>query len=451
MGLSVPRSLLSVLIVAYHFPPIGGGGVQRAAKFARYLPEFGVRPIVLTGSGVHADRWTPDDPTMLGEVADLDVVRAGAEPRPTSSGWRWRLERTLGLDSAFSRWWIDSIVRDGQPAGRDVDVILAELVRYEAAFGAERLARSLGIPWVADLQDPWALDEMWLYPSAYHRLKDRGRMRRTLRTAAAVVMNSPEAAARLIAAFPEFSDRLVVSITNGFDAEDFRQPVRPRDDGVFRIVHSGYMHTDQGLRQRRIGGVRRLLGGMPVPGIDFLTRSHVFLMQAVDAAMREDPTLNDLIEVHLVGQLTQADRDAAAPYPFVRLLGYKSHAESVAIVRGADLLFLPMHDLPAETRAGLVPGKAYEYMGSGRPILAAIPDGDAREYLGAVGTATICRPAAVDCMTAAIRKYVGAWREGTPSAEADPTVLASFERRQLTGELARVLLDVGAGPGAAAG
>src|SRR5262249_43194148 len=188
--------------------------------------------------------------------------------------------------------------------------------------------------------------------------------------------------------------------------------------------------------------VRKTLGGMPVPGIDFLTRSHVFLMQAVEEVMQADSALRDVIEVHLVGKLTEADRDAAAPYPFVRFHGYKSHAETVALAQGAELLSLPMHDPPAGTRAGLVPGKAYEYMGSGRPILAAVPDGDAREMLLAVGTATVCRPTAVDCMANAIRLHVDAWREGRPWAEPDAAVLATFERRHLTEQLAGVLADV---------
>jgi hypothetical protein len=37
-----------VLIITYYWPPSGGAGVQRWLKFCKYLPEFGVEPIVLT-------------------------------------------------------------------------------------------------------------------------------------------------------------------------------------------------------------------------------------------------------------------------------------------------------------------------------------------------------------------------------------------------------------------
>src|SRR5205823_1977284 len=82
----------------------------------------------------------------------------------------------------------------------------------------------------------------------------------------------------------------------------------------------------------------------------------------------------------------------------IRFSGYVSHHESVELIRTADLLFLPMHNLPAGKRSRIVPGKTYEYMATGRPILAAVPEGDARDYLEKSGTAFICKPDDVDHM-----------------------------------------------------
>ncbi len=333
--------MLNALIVAYHFPPIGGVGVQRGLKFIRYLPEFGVQPVILTGPGQYDNRWTPKDPLMLEEVGDVPVIRADGPIPPSSSGLEGRIERMLGRQGKFIRWWIDSIVRFGREPGTGVDVILGELGPYETAFGVEELSRLIGVPWIADLQDPWALDEMWLYPTAAHRIADRSRMRSTLRSAAAVVMNTPEAEVRLRTAFPEFRDRRVVSIPNGYDAGDFAIEPPRRDDRIFRIVHAGYLHTDLGLRHRRTRRLRRLLGGMPVPTVDFLTRSHVFLLDAVAAVLRAEPSLEGMIQVDLVGPETAEDREIAAPYPFVRFLGYRPHAETIKLLQTADLLFLP--------------------------------------------------------------------------------------------------------------
>jgi glycosyltransferase involved in cell wall biosynthesis len=439
--------VIPILVLAYHFPPIGGGGVQRNAKFVRYLPSFGYAPTVVTGQGQSPGRWTPGDETLLAEIpAEVEVLRVpGPEPPPTT-GWRGAVERRLMLRSPLTRWWQDGAVATATGAARSaqVQLLYASLVPYETAEAAVRIASALGIPWVADLQDPWALDEMWLYPTALHRRRDRSRMRSVLRTAAAVVMNTPEAALRLRNAFPELADKLVVSIPNGFDEQDFRTPAAEREHGSFRIVHTGYLHTVDGLRLRRTRWARRLLGGTLGP-IDVLTRSHVFLLEAIESIIEREPELASKLELVLAGVVSEADREVAAGYEFVRMPGYLTHEQTVALVRSAELLFLPMHDLPPGTRAGLVPGKAYEYLASGRPILGALPDGDARDLLAEAGGAFLCRPADTEEMARIVGEQIERWRAGIPPPPRRQDVLARYERRYLTQLLAETFAEVLAG------
>jgi glycosyltransferase involved in cell wall biosynthesis len=431
-----------VLLVAYHFPPIGGGGVQRALKFARYLPDHGYDPIVVTGPGRSEDLWAPEDRSMLDEVRATRVNRIDvAEPDPPGR-WQRAAERALDRLSAFERWWLAGVERVGERVGRETDVILGELIPYSTAVATARLARRLNVPWIADLQDPWALDEMWVYPTDLHRLHDARRMRRLLGTASAVIMNTPEAVARVLSEFPELAKHPVVSIPNGFDPADFEGQRPPRDPTRFRIVHTGYLHTALGLRHRSMRGVRSIVGGMPIRGVDYLTRSHVFLLQAVDELIRLEPELASVIEVHLAGVLTEADRKFSRTSRVVVEHGYVTHAESVALLRSADLLFLPMHSLPPGKRAGLVPGKTYEYIASGTPILAAVPEGDARDILEEVGTAAICEPSDVLGMIELLRVQLARWREGREPPAPRPDVLARYTRRQQTAQLAELLGDV---------
>ena len=85
-----------VLFLAYYFPPIGGGGVQRAVKFCRYLVEFGYQPIVVTGPGKAKDLWTPEDVTLAGELPPEVEVHRVPGPEPSGSAWR---ARTTAADS----------------------------------------------------------------------------------------------------------------------------------------------------------------------------------------------------------------------------------------------------------------------------------------------------------------------------------------------------------------
>jgi glycosyltransferase involved in cell wall biosynthesis len=431
-----------VLLVAYFFPPIAGGGVQRIVKFVRYLPEFGYEPVVLTGAGGTADRWSPEDASLAAEIGDVEIHRVpGPEPL-LSTGWRRRGERILGLETAFARWWTRGVLERGREIGRSVDVVLGELVPYLTGEPVARLAREAGVPWVADLQDPWALDEMWHYPTGLHRRRDLRTMRRVLGAADAIVMNTPEASARVARKFPDLAARLAPAIPNGLDSADLPDTPPPGGDGKFRIVHSGYLHTEHGLEHRRTRFIRELLGGTPVRGLDILTRSHVFLLEAIDRLLAREPGLVDTIEVHLAGVVSETDRAIAERSPVARLHGYMSHPETIELLRSAELLFLPMHDLPPGVRAGLVPGKTYEYLGIGKPILAAVPEGDARDLLREAGNALVCSPSDVAAMCELIEAEIARWRSGRPTPSPLPEVVARYERRRQAGLLAEVLDSV---------
>jgi glycosyltransferase involved in cell wall biosynthesis len=428
-----------LLFHSYHFPPIGGSGAQRPLQMVRCLEKLGYRSIVVTGGGATEDRWAPEDRTLVADIPPgLDVRRLEAASEPSgSSRWRGRAERWLFLRPGWSRWWIENSVNLGAQVSDDIDLVYVWMQPYDSAEAGAALSRRLGKPWVADLGDPWALDEMMVYPSRIHRRRDLARMGSLLGTASAIVMSTPEAVRRLLAAFPRLCDRPVVAIPNGFAAEDFEGARPGRSDGTYRIVHTGYLHTELGLQQRRSQPIRRALGGS-VPGLDILTRSHVYLVKAVNLLLEGDPSLAGIVELHLAGVMTEADREVARRCPAATLHGYVTHAESIELMRSADLLFLPMQNLPLGVRATIVPGKTYEYLASGAPILAAVPDGDARDILQRAGNAILVRPDDVAGMSAAIRSELDRLRAGAPPRTPDPALVARFEYGRLAAELAAV-------------
>lgn len=425
-----------ILLLSYYFPPIGGAGAQRPAKFARYLHDLGHDVVVLTGSGRTGMTWTPADPTLEGAVpAGVEIVRVpGPEPAP-SEGMRNRFERLARRDNDWVRWWQAGVLR----AGGDllgIDVIHTIMSPFSSAEASDRLARRLGIGWIADLGDPWALDEMMVYPTAVHRRLEIRRMRRLLGTAAAIVMSTPEAARQLVEEFPELGARRVTAIPNGFDAADFGGAATPAGapSDKFRVVHTGYLHTEAGLRQRDQSFVRRLVGGGR-PGVEILPRSHYFLLAAIE---KLDPTLRDRLELHLAGVISNVDRDLAERSGIAVLHGYMSHAESIALMRSADLLFLPMQALERGQRSTTVPGKTYEYLAAGRRILAAVPPGDARDLIAASGRGIVCEPSDVDGLAEAITDAMSRRAEPLP----DDGFAQRYSYEVLAGAVASVVADV---------
>jgi glycosyltransferase involved in cell wall biosynthesis len=435
----------TVLILAYHFPPIGGAGVQRTVKFVKYLPEFGFRPVVVTTGDVGNETSTLRDVTLTDEIPPgTPVYRAPKRPSPLLPRWATRVgDRALRLLQCRDRnasAWIKGCVDAGLRAGRDhpPDLVYASMSPFETCPAAELLARSFGVPWVADLRDPWALDEMMVYTSRWHRLVEVRRMRRELSSAGLVIMNTPEATRALTAEMPEFTEARVHTITNGFDASDFAGPPPPKRQDEFRIVHTGYLHSELGARHRRRRLIRQLLGGERLP-IDIETRSHIYLLSALARWQSESPDIRRHVRLVLAGAVTTSDRqvvERSGVSELVEMPGYLDHQSSTALLRSGDLLFLPMHNLPAGEKARIVPGKTYEYLAAGPPILAAVPEGDASDLVRQSENGDVCRPDDVDGILSSLRVRYEAWLAGNRRGQANSELCRRFERRELTRDLA---------------
>lgn len=415
-----------VLFISYHFPPIGGAGAQRPLSLARNLEQFGYHAAVVSGPAAESQRWTPPDTSLARDLSGLEVHRVpGPEPLH-SVGWPRRRERWLGRPSPWVKWWLSRATALGMEIGADTQAIYTWSQPYTCVTVGARLADALRKPWVADLGDPWALDEMNVYPTALHRKRDLRQMRQLLRGAAAIVMSTPEAVRRMRDAFPDFESKPIIASPVGFDGRDFASAPAETRHRTFRIVHTGYLHTEDGLRLQRQAGFRKLVD--PTYPVDMLTRSHVYLLQAVELLISSGEAAPNEIEVHLLGVLSEVDRQVAQPYPFVRSHGYTPHDDTVQMMQSADLLFLPMHDVPPGSRAGLVPGKTYEYLAARTPILAAVPPGDAMDLLTEAGNAHICPPSDVSAMARAIKEELARWRSRRPAKRPKEDVVRRYER-----------------------
>jgi glycosyltransferase involved in cell wall biosynthesis len=440
-----------ILFIAYYFPPMGGAGSQRSLKFANYLPTHGYRPIVLSGASGTSDRWAPVDRGLESELSNPNVKirRAGILDTPLPGKIPTAITEWMGRMHPFGIRWLNVIRRHGADLCEihRPKLILATMSPFETAAGAVELSARFSIPWVADLRDPWALDEWQVYKTRWHARAKRNQMERELQSASLIIMNTPEAANRCREAFPSLSHIPIVCIPNGFDANDFEGPLEPLRNPRFTIVHTGALHTDKGLAQSKWRMLYHALGRAH-PGVEFLSRSHVFLMRAIEKWTREEPARRDDVRLILAGVTTESDRAVVAASGvegMVEMTGYLSHRQSLDLVRRADLLFLPMHQVGSGQKASIVPGKTYEYMASGRPILAAVPDGDAKDFLSRRGTGRIVSPPDVDGMLGVLRACHREWASSAANKPQDwnSQFVSQFERRNLTkrlaGELAKLV------------
>lgn len=120
------------------------------------------------------------------------------------------------------------------------------------------------------------------------------------------------------------------------------------------------------------------------------------------------------------------------------LVSYVPHEEAVVHMRRAGLLLLSIEDFPAAN--GMLTGKLYEYLASGRPILGVGPvEGDAARLLEETEGGRLFERSDVQGLSAFIEEQYEAWREGDVRSGASLDAVRPYRRRVQAGELAEVL------------
>lgn len=428
---------MRVLIVTYYFPPKGGAGTQRFAKFCKYLPDHGVQPVVLTVAEDEKSEHAPHDDASL-QHGNCRVERVA---HPDSAPLSLRMRRKLRLHTDADEWAHAAAERAVQLAKEEkFDAAVITMSPYACYRIGERLQREVGLPWVADLRDPWALDAWRVFPSAIHARADLAHLRRAITGADFVVANVPEAG-REFEALGVAPGRCAV-IPNGFDEDDFdrAQSVRSKPDEPFRLVHIGTFHPaslEAGLTRNRLRRVRNRQ-------IEPLGRTGYYLLQAI--AIWRDQVGAELAEqrlaVHFYGQVDESHRQLMQRLGIESLItmhGYVPHQQSVEALCGADAVFVPLHGVPEPERALVVPGKLYEALASGRPVLGALPPGDGADLVRQMNAGIVVPPTDEKALAGALGSMVQAHLDGTPVPGCNRAALAPFSRRSLTARLAQVL------------
>jgi glycosyltransferase involved in cell wall biosynthesis len=431
-----------VLVIAYYWPPAGGGGVQRWLKFTRYLPEFGWDPIVFAPD--NAD-YPLRDETLEAEVPpNLEVIRRPIlEPRKIYKRLmdRKARERPEGTDEVFYRpkedrsfkqnlsLWIrgnlfipDARVLWVRPSvkwlaaylkEKPVDVVVTTGPPHSLHLIGRGLKRRLGLPWVADFRDPWTDIEFYdnLMLSRFADRLHRRLEQSVFSEADHVVDVSPYWEHKIKAA----GGRNVTTITNGFDPSDFPTSTEPLAE-KFQLSHLGTLSLDRN----------------PLT----LWESLRNLSESVQG-FRED------MRVELVGKTDPAVFESAKAYGLSDRVvdgGYVTHSEAIRKMQTTQILLLLVNQ-SEQNAPGRMTGKIFEYLAAGRPILLIGPsDGDAARLLAETKTGIAVDFGDTDTLAKALAGWYASFRTG--SLAIDSPEVNAYTRRNLAGKLASVLDEV---------
>ena len=413
-----------VLVIAYYFPPMGLSGVQRTAKFVKYLPAFGWHPTVLT---VEPTGYIARDESLLEEL-DQSAVTIARTPA-AGPGRVFANREVVKLPSERTRKFLSRVsdiffLPDNKIGWKRRAVARALELHGETPFdlifttappftdfliGAE-VKEAIGKPLVFDYRDPWVDYPFKFYLTPFHRMRHSYLEANALRASSHVVATSRRVKELLIKRYPFLSFHDVDIISQGFDPADF--PAVPsrariaRPGGKMKITYAGVFWEDR------------------IPD---------HFLQALHDLLQERPKLRGRIEAEFVGTFREENHRLVSKLGLqdaVVVREYLPHRECVEVLRSSDVLWAVAGDDLG------TPGKLYEYIGARKPILALLPEGFLRQTIQEAGGAVVL-PTDVPAIKAALSDFFDRFeRHALPTP--DEEVVRKYDRKVLTGNLVKL-------------
>ncbi|MDX1628626.1 MAG: glycosyltransferase family 4 protein [Fulvivirga sp.] len=418
-----------VLIITYYWPPSGGSGVQRWVKHVKYLPEYGWEPLV----------FTPENPSF--EVKDnslLDDIPPGTEVIKLPIWEPYQLINKLKgktnqqtdlvrkqkptLFNKLMRWlrgnlfipdprifWVKPAVKilNELVFSNNIEVIITTGPPHSMHLIGSKLKKKHDIQWLADFRDPWSQWELFdnFYLSGWAKRRHKHLEQRVLRGADAVVSVSRHYASDL----EKLGNRPVHVITNGFDEEEFQHVEAPEPD-EFILRHVGVVDE---LRDPRpvLNAIKKMAEKGEQVKMEFVGN----INQTLKAEVNEDELLRQCVSFK----------------------DYVPHSEVVKLYKSSAALLIVLAD--SRNAKGNIPGKLFEYLASGRPILAVgDPTGDTAHIIKETGAGqSVSRN--VEDIVKALRTLRSQYKEG----QTTPTdKIKKYSRKNLAGQLAKILDEI---------
>jgi glycosyltransferase involved in cell wall biosynthesis len=365
-----------VLIVTYYWPPSGGAGVQRWLKFAKYLPEFGWEPIILTVDPLYAAYPVIDYSLKYELPSDLVVHTTPAtdwfslykkdKSRIPTAGFANSADNTLkGKLLRFIRG--NFFIPDPRKGWNKYafkkasDLIETEGIKHIITTSPPHSTQLIGlkikkkypeIKWIADLRDPWTDIYYYnqFYPTLLSKLIDADYEKQVLKDADKIITVGSSLKYSFALKVKEIENKIEV-ITNGFDEDDFKgiESINPLK---FTITYVG-------------------------------TLSDIYPVYGLVSALKKLKQDGKEFVLRFVGSVSGKTRQlilSDIPDSSVEFFPYVIHSEAIKYMMMSTILLLiiPSH----KSNKSIVTGKLFEYLSTGKPILCLGPeDGDASEII----------------------------------------------------------------------
>jgi glycosyltransferase involved in cell wall biosynthesis len=422
-----------VLIIAYYWPPSGGSGVQRWLKFVKYLPSFDWKPYVFTPANPSFE--IKDDSLLKDVPAEAEIIRFPIwEPYSLFNSISGKKQKGSGFISEdpsifqkLSIWirgnfiipdprvfWVRPSVKfltEYLEKNQIKTIITTGPPHSIHLIGLKLKKKNPSMKWLADFRDPWSewglLDSLRVgsIAKSFHRRLEK----KVLQTADEVITITPF----YVKQFERLSGRKVKLLTNGFDDDDFTNFNLKKSDRFF-IRHVGIVNEKCDPRP---------------------------FMKVVAELCSRNEEIKNATTIEFVGQVHPSFRKFVMddkllstitvftdPVPHKALMEiYASSAVVVLILTGY------------KDAEGYMPGKLFEYIATGLPVLGVGPSsGDAASILNNGQNGKMFDHTDREGITLFLEKSFSDWKSSNQSAQK---TISSYSRKELTKNLTGLLSD----------
>lgn len=421
-----------VLYIVYYYPPLGGSGVQRGVKFSKYLPDSGWESLILTPN----PHWVkhPKDKSLLGDVRpDQKIFRCFT----LDAHWLYKVFWGLRLPQVvtwlmfnifipdaeilwlpFAKLKLKQVIKSEKP-----DLVFISGPPFSPMLLGKWIRKHYGIPYIVSFRDDWSQGQSRLdNPPPPRFLHYERKLEHSVLTNADHVVVVNRAYKRdFLSLYPELPQTKFSVITNGYDENDFKavKTTTPKDPTKLRIVHPGVLFA-----RRHPGKIWQAIVNLVKAGkinpeklrIEIYGRNFASF---VFRGFEDDPIIRKVVQIH----------------------PYLPHDKTIDLICQADILLL--FSGPGAKSDAELPGKLFEYLRAGKPILGVVhPEGVCAEILLQAKSGVVASQEDTKQIEARLWELYDKWEAGNLGIEPDWSYIRQFERRKLTSRLAEVFDQV---------
>ncbi|WP_027385852.1 glycosyltransferase family protein [Chryseobacterium gregarium] len=428
--------LKKILIITYYWPPAGGPGVQRWLKFAKYLPEYGWKPVIYTPEN---PSYPLTDESLMKEVPkNIEIVKtkiwepyqwaeklnksnkkfkAGQFDVGKNQSWKSRLSiwvrGNFFIPDARVFWVKPSVTfLEKYLKENKIDVVVTSGPPHSLHLIGLNLKKQLpDIKWIADFRDPWT--EI----SYYKHLKlTRGSDKKHRKLESEVFKNADIILATSYTDAENFrkNGANAVCITNGFDE-----------------MHAQEKSSNTALKEEKFT--------LSYIGVLEQLRNPENLWHALNDLIRTNPDFAESFMLKFAGRIDDKILSAlenSVLKAHILNLGYLSHDKAVEEMEKSSLLLIT--NFPNESSKGIIPGKIFEYLATGKQIISFGPrEADVSTILNETKAGKHFGYHDAETVKAFILEKFELWKNG--SLTGTDQNIDQFSRRNLTKQLAEIL------------